>query len=52
MRETDAVAQLLQELKSRSGLSYGALATRLHLSTSTLHRYRDSSQCTGLSARW
>ncbi|TYC66626.1 XRE family transcriptional regulator [Streptomyces sp. CB01881] len=39
MRETDEVAQLLRELKSRSGLSYGALAKRLHLSTSALHRY-------------
>ncbi|RGD62118.1 XRE family transcriptional regulator [Kitasatospora xanthocidica] len=39
MRETDEVARLLQELKSRSGLSYGALAKRLHLSTSALHRY-------------
>ncbi|MFK0292106.1 helix-turn-helix domain-containing protein [Streptomyces sp. NPDC090442] len=30
---------LLRELKERSGLSYGVLAKRLHLSTSTLHRY-------------
>ncbi|MFI0937531.1 helix-turn-helix domain-containing protein [Streptomyces sp. NPDC021020] len=29
----------LRELKERSGRSYGQLATRLHLSTSTLHRY-------------
>ncbi|MQS16369.1 helix-turn-helix domain-containing protein [Streptomyces kaniharaensis] len=36
------MARLLQELKSRSGLSYGALAKRLHVSTSALHRY-----CTG-----
>src|SRR4051812_28510662 len=35
----DGLAQLLQELKDRSGLSYGALAKRLHMSTSTLHRY-------------
>ncbi|MFE4973521.1 helix-turn-helix domain-containing protein [Kitasatospora sp. NPDC056651] len=35
----DALAALLGELKERSGLSYGALAKRLHLSTSTLHRY-------------
>lgn len=42
LRERDAIARLLGELKSRSGLSYGALAKRLHLSTSTLHRY-----CTG-----
>ncbi|MER6628789.1 helix-turn-helix transcriptional regulator [Streptomyces sp. NPDC000987] len=32
-------AALLRELKERSGLSYGALAKRLHMSTSTLHRY-------------
>lgn len=37
--EADAFAALLLELKDRSGLSYGALAKRLHLSTSTLHRY-------------
>ncbi|WP_329500632.1 helix-turn-helix transcriptional regulator [Kitasatospora herbaricolor] len=39
MRERDEITRLLGELKSRSGLSYGALAKRLHLSTSTLHRY-------------
>lgn len=33
------LAELLRELKERSGLSYGALAKRLHVSTSTLHRY-------------
>ncbi|OUC84894.1 helix-turn-helix domain-containing protein, partial [Streptomyces swartbergensis] len=32
-------AALLVELKERSGLSYGVLAKRLHMSTSTLHRY-------------
>ncbi|GGW77794.1 transcriptional regulator [Streptomyces griseoloalbus] len=32
-------AALLTELKKRSGLSYGVLAKRLHMSTSTLHRY-------------
>jgi ribosome-binding protein aMBF1 (putative translation factor) len=32
-------AALLGELKERSGLSYGLLAERLHMSTSTLHRY-------------
>jgi plasmid maintenance system antidote protein VapI len=32
-------ARHLRELKDRSGLSYGQLATRLHVSTSTLHRY-------------
>ncbi|MET9479009.1 helix-turn-helix transcriptional regulator [Streptomyces sp. NPDC006638] len=35
----DEFAELLLELKERSGLSYGALAKRLHMSTSTLHRY-------------
>ncbi|MGW3668704.1 helix-turn-helix domain-containing protein [Streptomyces sp. NPDC005141] len=35
----DEFAGLLRELKERSGLSYGALARRLHVSTSTLHRY-------------
>ncbi|MEU5539666.1 helix-turn-helix domain-containing protein [Streptomyces sp. NPDC020362] len=34
-----AFAGLLRELKDRSGLSYGVLARRLHMSTSTLHRY-------------
>ncbi|MFI7317629.1 helix-turn-helix domain-containing protein [Streptomyces venezuelae] len=33
------LAELLRELKDRSGLSYGVLAKRLHMSTSTLHRY-------------
>ncbi|MFB7287138.1 helix-turn-helix domain-containing protein [Actinacidiphila glaucinigra] len=32
-------ARNLRELKDRSGLSYGQLARRLHVSTSTLHRY-------------
>lgn len=32
-------AEQLRELKDRSGLSYGALAKRLHMSTSTVHRY-------------
>lgn len=32
-------AGLLRQLKERSGLSYGTLAGRLHMSTSTLHRY-------------
>ncbi|MFE6049206.1 helix-turn-helix domain-containing protein [Kitasatospora sp. NPDC056446] len=39
LREAEEVARLLQELKSRSGLSYGALAKKLHVSTSALHRY-------------
>ncbi|MET9451614.1 helix-turn-helix domain-containing protein [Streptomyces cinerochromogenes] len=34
-----AFAELLRELKNRSGHSYGTLAKRLHMSTSTLHRY-------------
>ncbi|UED85678.1 helix-turn-helix domain-containing protein [Streptomyces profundus] len=33
------LAALLAELKGRSGLSYGTLAKRLHLSPSTVHRY-------------
>ncbi|NED85471.1 helix-turn-helix domain-containing protein, partial [Streptomyces sp. SID11233] len=37
--ENEAFAARLKELKERSGLSYGQLAKRLHLSTSTLHRY-------------
>ncbi|MFD9688729.1 helix-turn-helix domain-containing protein [Kitasatospora sp. NPDC059088] len=36
---TEEFARLLSELKTRSGLSYGTLAKRLHTSTSTLHRY-------------
>ncbi|MFI2643416.1 helix-turn-helix domain-containing protein [Streptomyces sp. NPDC018610] len=35
----DDFAQLLGELKERSGLSYGALGKRLHMSASTVHRY-------------
>ncbi|WP_041819544.1 helix-turn-helix domain-containing protein [Streptomyces davaonensis] len=35
----DGFAAFLRELKDRSGLSYGVLAKRLHMSTSTLHRY-------------
>ncbi|MFH9355392.1 helix-turn-helix domain-containing protein [Kitasatospora sp. NPDC017646] len=42
LREAREIARRLQELKNRSGLSYGALAKRLHVSTSALHRY-----CTG-----
>ena len=37
--ETGGFAALLRGLKDRSGLSYGVLAKRLHMSTSTLHRY-------------
>ncbi len=32
-------AERLRLLKERSGRSYGTLAARLHVSTSTLHRY-------------
>ncbi|MFI8521308.1 helix-turn-helix domain-containing protein [Streptomyces sp. NPDC085481] len=39
MDAADGFAELMRELKERSGLSYGALAKRLHVSTSTLHRY-------------
>ncbi|MGC2999449.1 helix-turn-helix domain-containing protein, partial [Streptomyces sp. G35A] len=40
-RDTAAAefAARLRMLKERSGLSYGVLAKRLHMSTSTLHRY-------------
>ncbi|MFF2730028.1 helix-turn-helix domain-containing protein [Streptomyces sp. NPDC058008] len=37
--EIEDFAELLRGLKERSGLSYGALARKLHLSTSTVHRY-------------
>ncbi|MEE1768044.1 helix-turn-helix transcriptional regulator [Streptomyces sp. JV185] len=37
--EAGDFAALLKELKDRSGRSYGVLAGRLHVSTSTLHRY-------------
>ncbi|MEV4877371.1 helix-turn-helix domain-containing protein [Streptomyces cyaneofuscatus] len=37
--EAEQFAALLKELKDRSGRSYGVLAGRLHVSTSTLHRY-------------
>ncbi|MFD9606721.1 helix-turn-helix domain-containing protein [Streptomyces sp. NPDC059970] len=37
--EAGEFAALLKELKDRSGHSYGVLAGRLHVSTSTLHRY-------------
>ncbi|MGP4044673.1 helix-turn-helix domain-containing protein [Streptomyces sp. 2A115] len=35
----DEFPELLGELKQRSGLSYGVLGKRLHMSASTLHRY-------------
>ncbi|WNE97991.1 helix-turn-helix domain-containing protein [Streptomyces luomodiensis] len=41
--DAEALAELLRGLKERSGLSYGALAKRLHMSTSTLHRYCNGS---------
>ncbi|WNI24167.1 helix-turn-helix transcriptional regulator [Streptomyces sp. ITFR-16] len=37
--EAEEFAALLKELKGRSGRSYGVLAGKLHVSTSTLHRY-------------
>ncbi|MFE6979004.1 helix-turn-helix domain-containing protein [Streptomyces sp. NPDC057682] len=37
--EIQEFAASLRELKERSGLSYGALARKLHMSTSTIHRY-------------
>ncbi|MET4923155.1 helix-turn-helix transcriptional regulator [Streptomyces sp. PSRA5] len=37
--EAKAFAELLTGLKDRSGQSYGVLAAKLHVSTSTLHRY-------------
>lgn len=35
----DDFSELLGRLKERSGLSYGVLGKRLHMSASTLHRY-------------
>ncbi|MFE6128219.1 helix-turn-helix domain-containing protein [Streptomyces sp. NPDC056437] len=37
--EAEELAAQLRKLKDRSGRSYGVLAGRLHVSTSTLHRY-------------
>ncbi|WP_405913018.1 helix-turn-helix domain-containing protein [Streptomyces sp. NBC_00963] len=37
--ETEEFAMLLRELKERSGRSYGVIAGKLHMSTSTVHRY-------------
>ncbi|WP_143573246.1 helix-turn-helix domain-containing protein, partial [Streptomyces acidiscabies] len=37
--DIEEFAARLRTLKDRSGLSYGTLAKRLHMSTSTLHRY-------------
>ncbi|MEV6400625.1 helix-turn-helix domain-containing protein [Streptomyces sp. NPDC051907] len=39
MSEGEQFAALLRALKDRSGKSYGVLAGKLHVSTSTLHRY-------------
>ncbi|MFE5869364.1 helix-turn-helix domain-containing protein [Streptomyces roseifaciens] len=41
--EAGDLAEMLRSLKERSGLSYGVLAKRLHVSTSTLHRYCSGS---------
>ncbi|MBO0516261.1 helix-turn-helix domain-containing protein [Streptomyces beijiangensis] len=38
-QEIAEFAALVKELKERSGASYGTLAGKLHVSTSTLHRY-------------
>ncbi|MEU0929389.1 helix-turn-helix domain-containing protein [Streptomyces malaysiensis] len=38
-RAVEDFAESLRALKERSGRSYGSLATRMHVSTSTLHRY-------------
>ncbi|WNO73099.1 helix-turn-helix transcriptional regulator [Streptomyces sp. AM8-1-1] len=37
--EAEELAARLRKLKDRSGRSYGVLAGKLHVSTSTLHRY-------------
>ncbi|WP_210584544.1 helix-turn-helix transcriptional regulator [Streptomyces sp. GESEQ-35] len=37
--DVDRFAALLRQLKARTDRSYGALARRLHMNTSTLHRY-------------
>ncbi|GAA4921370.1 helix-turn-helix domain-containing protein [Streptomyces coeruleoprunus] len=37
--DVEAFAEHLRKLKDRTGLSYGALAQRLHVGRSTLHRY-------------
>ncbi|MER6613464.1 helix-turn-helix domain-containing protein [Streptomyces xantholiticus] len=37
--EAEGLAAVLRRLKDRSKLSYGVLAGKLHVSTSTLHRY-------------
>ncbi len=43
----DEFAERLRQLKERSGRSYGMLATRLHTSTSTLHRYCNGAAVPG-----
>ncbi|WP_329125505.1 helix-turn-helix domain-containing protein [Streptomyces sp. NBC_01353] len=40
--QSEDLAGFLRELKERSGLSYGTLAKRLHMSPSTVHRYCNS----------
>ncbi|MEV5953823.1 helix-turn-helix transcriptional regulator [Streptomyces sp. NPDC051987] len=37
--DVEQFAALLRRLKDRTGRSYGSLARRLHMNTSTLHRY-------------
>ena len=37
--EVEEFAALLRRLKDRTDRSYGSLARRLHMNTSTLHRY-------------
>jgi hypothetical protein len=39
MGERDDLAPMLLALKERSGLSYGVIGRRLHMGTSTVHRY-------------
>ena len=41
--DAEAFGELLRGFKERSGLSYGVLAKRLHMSRSTLHRYCNGS---------
>ncbi|MEV6788077.1 helix-turn-helix transcriptional regulator, partial [Streptomyces sp. NPDC051098] len=41
--ETEAFAQRLREIRDASGRSYGALARRVGVSASTLHRYCSGS---------
>lgn len=45
--EIEEFATRLRELKERSGRSYGTFAARLHVSTSTLHRYCNGAAVPG-----